>query len=148
MTDFIMNSVKVAARLKVTDEKEVNSTSSTDALSLLFEQTKDDVNISSTCAYDWREPFVELEYDSLAEANERYASDFAYLTNVIRELYSEQEERRKEHDALQETYDGLDQILCDIHNGKNKQHNELEIDGAMGILMTKMTELNPIGAAW
>lgn len=145
MTDF---TVKVAGRLKVTDEKEVDSTSSTDALQLLFEATADEVNITETCAYDWREPYVELEYNSMEEANANHIADFEYLTSMIREIYAEQEERRKESEALQATYDDLDQIRCDIANGKDHRNNVSEVENAMGLLMAKMDVLQPLNAAW
>ena len=148
MINHTIHSVKVGAHLKVTDEEKVDSTSSTDALHLLFEQTKDEVNITETCAYDWREPFVALEYDSLEAANEQSAADFEYLTCAIRELYAEQEKRRKECEALQTTYDNLDQIRCDIENGKDCQNNEAEVGKAMGLLMTEMDVLQPLNAAW
>jgi hypothetical protein len=148
MINHTISSVKVSATLKVSDDKEIDSTSATDALRLLFEETKDEMNISSTCAYNWREPFVELEYDSLEEANKCSATDFEYLAAQIRELYSENEVRRKESEALQKIYDDLDQTRCDIANGRDKQHNETEIENAMAILMGKMSELEPIGATW
>lgn len=148
MINHTIHSVKVGAHLTVTDEQEVDSTSSTDALHLLFEQTKDEVNITETCAYDWRTPFVALEYDSLEAANEQSAADFEYLTRMIREIYAEQEKRRKECEALQTIYDNLDQIRCDIANGKDHQNNETEVDKAMGLLMAKMDVLQPLNAAW
>ena len=148
MTNFTTHSVKVAGHLKVTDETIVDSTSATDALHLLFEATKDTVNISETCAYDWREPFVELEYDSLEAANENYAADFAFLAKRIREIYIEQEIARKESEALQKTWDELDQIRCDIANGKDSRNNETEVENAMGLIQGKMDELEPIRAAW
>jgi hypothetical protein len=148
MTNHTIHSVKVGGHLTVTDEAVVDSTSSTDALHLLFEATKDDVNITETCAYDWRSPFVELGYDSLEAANEQSAADFEYLTCAIREIYAEQEKRRKECEALQTTYDNLDQIRCDITNGNDRRNNEGEVDKAMGLLMGKMDSLQPINAAW
>jgi hypothetical protein len=148
MINHTIHSVKVGAHLTVTDEEEVNSTSSTDALHLLFEDTKDEMNITETCAYDWRTPFVALEYESLEAANEQSAADFEYLTCAIRELYAEQEKRRKECEALQTTYDNLDQIRCDIENGKDFRNNEDEVGNAMGLLMAKMDVLQPINAAW
>ena len=148
MTDFTIHSVKVGAHLKVTDDEVVDSTSSTDALHLLFEATKDEVNISATCAYDWREPYVELEYDSLEAANEKAAADFDFLTIMIQELYFGQEKARKESEALQETWDDLDQIRCDIANGKDSRNNDTEVGNAMGLLQGKIDELAPIGATW